>query len=146
MLSFCGQRLPLGFSSSISIQAVDYQSQASLATAFKGQDAIIEAFNPAAAEYQKKVVDAAIDAGVQQLITPDFSSDTFNEYAEGLIIFEPKIKAQKHLEMRAREGKLAWTAIVVGAFYDWGEFSVCARLFCSSKVDAPAQSNGRIDQ
>lgn len=97
---------------------VDYQSQASLAAAFKEQDAIVETFNPVAAEYQKNVVEAAIKVGVQHLITPDFSSDTFNEHAEELIIFEPKIKAQKCLEMRAREAKVAWAAVIVGAFYD----------------------------
>jgi hypothetical protein len=41
------------------------------------------------------VVEAAIKVGIQHLIAPDSSSETFNEHVEELIIFELKIKAQK---------------------------------------------------
>jgi len=53
------------------------------------------------------VVEAAIKVGVQHLIAPDSGSETSNEHVEELIIFEPKIKAQKYLEVRAREAKVA---------------------------------------
>ncbi|KAL1876348.1 hypothetical protein VTK73DRAFT_9527 [Phialemonium thermophilum] len=42
-------------------------------------DAVVEAFNPAASVYQGVIVRAEIVAGVSHLITPDFSSNTFNE-------------------------------------------------------------------
>lgn len=67
-----------------------------------------------------KILTAAVAAGVQHIISPDFSSDTFNSHASELYIFEPKLKAQKELEAFAAEGKLTWTAIIPGAFFDWG--------------------------
>ena len=75
------------------------------------------------------MVEAAIKVGAQHLITPDFSSETSNEHVEEPFIFEPKIKAQKYLEVRAREAKVAWTTVIVGAFYDWGEWSsLCSAI------------------
>lgn len=66
------------------------------------------------------ILAAAVAEGVKHIITPDFSSDTFNSHAAELLIFEPKLKAQKELEAIAAKGKLTWTAIIPGAFYDWG--------------------------
>lgn len=100
--------------------SVDYGSPESLKNAFRGQDAVIEAFNPNAAMFQEQIVQAAIDAGVQHLITPDFSSDTFNQNVEELLIFEPKLKAQRLLESAAERHGLNWTAIITGPFFDWG--------------------------
>lgn len=75
------------------------------------------------------MVEAAIKVGAQHLITPDFSSEISNEHVEELIIFKPKIKAQKYLEVRAREAKVAWTTVIVGAFYNWGEWSsLCSAI------------------
>ncbi|KAE9376193.1 NAD(P)-binding protein [Stipitochalara longipes BDJ] len=101
-------------------KVADYDSISSLEAAFKDQDAVVESFNPAAAASQNNILAAAVAAGVKHIITPDFSSDTFNPHAAGLLIFEPKLKAQKELEAVAAEGKLTWTAIIPGAFYDWG--------------------------
>ena len=96
---------------------------------FKEQDAIVEAFNPAAVEYQKKRGWSRHQDRIPASHHAYFSSDTSNEHAEELIIFEPKIKAQKYLEMRARKANIVWTAIIVGAFYDWGEwFSLCSAI------------------
>ncbi|KAJ5925573.1 hypothetical protein N7454_008212 [Penicillium verhagenii] len=98
---------------------VDYGSPESLKQAFSGQDAIIEAFNPKVAVFQEQIVQAATDAGVRHIITPDFSSDTFNPNVEELLIFEPKLKAQRILESAAEKHGLNWTAIITGPFFDW---------------------------
>ena len=84
---------------------------------------MIEAFNPAAAALQGVIIDAAIEAGVKHIITPDFACDTFCEHAGNLRIYDPKIEAQKHLEERLKGGKtkLKWTAVITGGWYDWGE-------------------------
>ena len=102
------------------VHDVDYESSPSLEKAFAGQDAIVEAFNPAVAIHQERIVRAAISAGVRHLLTPDFSSDTFNPHVEELKIFEPKRRAQAVLESAARGSNLHWTAIIVGPFFDWG--------------------------
>lgn len=109
--------LPPGISSRLA----DYNERSSLKDALQGQDAIIEAFNPAAAAMQHVIVQAAIDAGIVHLITPDFSCDTFNPNMPELMVFEPKIRAQAELErlVAASSGALSWTAVIVGPWYDW---------------------------
>ncbi|KAH6866256.1 hypothetical protein B0T10DRAFT_502680 [Thelonectria olida] len=99
-----------------------YDDLPALTTALQGQHAVVEAFNPAAAVHQGTIVQAALAAGVTHLITPDFSSDTFNPHAHELLIFEPKRQAQQELEelVASSERALAWTAIIVGGLYDWG--------------------------
>ncbi|KAH8653622.1 ankyrin repeat-containing domain protein [Xylariales sp. PMI_506] len=93
----------------------------SLVAALESQHAVIEAFNPAAASNQGLIIQACIAAGVKHLITPDFSSDTFNPYVNELMIFEPKRQAQLALEeaVGSSAGAISWTAIIVGAWYDW---------------------------
>ncbi|KAM0511832.1 hypothetical protein ACHAPE_009508 [Trichoderma viride] len=109
--------LPPGISSKLA----DYNDRASLKDALQGQDAIIEAFNPSAAAMQHMIVQAAIDAGIVHLITPDFSCDTFNPNIPELMVFEPKIQAQAELErlVAASNGTLSWTAVILGPWYDW---------------------------
>jgi uncharacterized protein YbjT (DUF2867 family) len=111
---------PAGPSAEVKAIVVDYESHKSLEEAFRGQDAIVEAFNPAVAKYQEAIVQAAITAKVRHIITPDFSTDTFNLNADELQIFEPKRRAQKVLESYAATGAISWTAIIAGPFFDWG--------------------------
>lgn len=106
----------------IQVKTVVYDDVIAVTAALKGQDAVIEAFNPSAAAYQDTIVKASLAAGVSHLITPDFSSDTFNPHVDEILIFEPKRKAQHELERLVRESgdKLSWTAVIVGGWYDWG--------------------------
>ncbi|KAH8811222.1 hypothetical protein F5884DRAFT_876375 [Xylogone sp. PMI_703] len=103
------------------VKTADYSSLPSLTDALQGQDALIEAFNPSASAAQSIIVQAALAADVAHLITPDFSCDTFNPNIGELRVFEPKIQAQKELErlVATSDGKLAWTAVIIGPWYDW---------------------------
>ncbi|KAL6831556.1 hypothetical protein V8C40DRAFT_156232 [Trichoderma camerunense] len=107
--------------SGVDSRSADYESVESLGEALRDQDAIIEAFNPAAATSQQVIVQAALSAGVTHLITPDFSCDTFNPHMRELLIFEPKIQAQEELERIISEsgGALSWTAVIMGPWFDW---------------------------
>lgn len=102
-------------------RVADYSNIAGMTAALQGHDALIEAFNPAAAAYQGLIVKAAIAAGVKHIITPDFSGDTFNTNIDEILIFDVKKRAQQQLEdtIVASSGNLSWTAIVVGPWYDW---------------------------
>ena len=108
------------FPPSVSVKTAELEHISSLTAAFSGQDAIIEAFNPAAAPLQINVIEAALQSGVKHIITPDFSSDTFHPNAPELKIFEPKIVAQRLLEENLKGSGIRWTAIVTGPFLDWG--------------------------
>ncbi|KAI0435249.1 hypothetical protein F5Y09DRAFT_349637 [Xylaria sp. FL1042] len=105
----------------VTYKVSSYDDPATLTDALQNQDAVIEAFNPAAAINQSVIVQASLMAGVKHLVTPDFSSDTFNPHVDDLKIFEPKRQAQRVLEaaVESSNGALSWTAIIVGAWYDW---------------------------
>ncbi|OTA08142.1 hypothetical protein A9Z42_0090990 [Trichoderma parareesei] len=106
----------------VTIKTSSYNDLDTLTHVLQGQDALVEAFNPAAAAHQGVIVRAALAAGVKRLITPDFSTDSFSPHAAEVRIFEPKHKAQRELEsLTAAPGcTLTWTAIVLGAWFDWG--------------------------
>jgi putative NADH-flavin reductase len=106
---------------SVTIKTADLGNFSSLVAAFAGQDAVVEAFNPIAANFQVNVVEAALQSSVKHIITPDFGSDTVHENAKELRIFEPKVKAQKVLEESLKGSGIRWTAIIPGPFFDWGE-------------------------
>jgi uncharacterized protein YbjT (DUF2867 family) len=116
------------FPSSVSIQAADLSSIDSLKIAFNDKDAVVEAFNPAGTRYQADIVDAALQCGIKHIITPDFSSDTFNAHADELKIFAPKLEAQRLLEEKVKGSEMKWTAIMTGSFFDWGEFRFTGHL------------------
>ncbi|UKZ72707.1 hypothetical protein TrVFT333_000341 [Trichoderma virens FT-333] len=106
----------------VTVKQSSYNDLETLTETLKGQDALVEAFNPAAAEHQSIIVRAALAAGVRRLITPEFSTDSFSTHAAEIRIFEPKQKAQKELEeLTSAPGcTLSWTAIIPGAWFDWG--------------------------
>ncbi|KFZ12985.1 hypothetical protein V501_03939 [Pseudogymnoascus sp. VKM F-4519 (FW-2642)] len=105
----------------VTVKTAAYDNIAGLASALRGQHAVIEAFNPAAASSQSDIVQASIAAGVAHLITPEFSTNSFNEHADDMKIFEPKRRAQRELEaaVSSSDGAISWTAVIVGGWYDW---------------------------
>ncbi|KAK7437202.1 hypothetical protein CaCOL14_000094 [Colletotrichum acutatum] len=109
--------LPAGVHARLS----DYSNVEALTKVLEGQDAIVEAFNPAAASYQTNILQAALAAGVRHIVTPDFSGNTFHPNAKETLIFDPKLTAQRELERIVAEsnGLLSWTAIITGPWYDW---------------------------
>ena len=117
------------FPPNVKTAVVDYANHNQLVELFKQHDVVIEAFNPAAAALQPAIVDAAIEAGIKHLITPDFACDTFNEHARDLLIYDVKIDAQVELEKRIKEkgSAMKWTAIITGGWYDWGQLSLPLR-------------------
>lgn len=106
--------------SSVERVVVDFHSTDSLAKAFFQKHAVVEAFDPSVAVHQERVLKAAVDAGVQHIITPDFSSNTFNTHIDELMLFEPKRKAQAVLESFCKNSPLHWTAIITSPWFDWG--------------------------
>ncbi|KAK1470505.1 hypothetical protein CCUS01_06270 [Colletotrichum cuscutae] len=109
--------LPAG----VHVRSSDYSNIEALTQALGGQDAVVEAFNPAAASYQANILQAASATGVRHIITPDFSGNTFHPNAKDALIFGPKLTAQRELERVVAEsnGSLSWTAIITGPWYDW---------------------------
>ncbi|KAK1634535.1 hypothetical protein BDP81DRAFT_378896 [Colletotrichum phormii] len=132
-------------SAGVSGRVSDYSDVEALTTALKGQDAIVEAFNPAAASYQTNILQAALATGVRHIITPDFSGNTFHPNAEEALIFNPKLLAQRELERIVDEsnGSLSWTAIISGPWYDW---TIERGIFWINKEERTITRYGSGDQ
>ncbi|CAH0045658.1 unnamed protein product [Clonostachys solani] len=133
------------YPSDLVVKRAAYDDFDSLVAILRGHHAIVEAFNPAAAEMQTTIVKAALAAGVSHLITPDFSSDTFNPHASEIMIFGPKLKAQKELERltSSPDCPLSWTAIITNGWYDW---AIDVGVFWINKVDRTISRFGSGDQ
>ncbi|TVY89116.1 Isoflavone reductase-like protein, partial [Lachnellula willkommii] len=97
----------------------DY-SEASLAAAFKGQDAVVSALGAAGMGEQLKIIDAAAAAGVQRYLPSEYGSNTQNAKATGLVpAFGFKVGVIERLRGLEAKG-LSWTAIETGPAFDWG--------------------------
>jgi saccharopine dehydrogenase-like NADP-dependent oxidoreductase len=59
------------FPSGVKTATLDYADHQQLVDLLSKHDVVIEAFNPAAASLQGAIVDAALEAGIKHLITPD---------------------------------------------------------------------------
>ncbi|KAK3485375.1 uncharacterized protein B0T23DRAFT_46476 [Neurospora hispaniola] len=98
---------------------VDYSSPSSLASAFQGQDAVVSTIATGAVQEQKKVIDAAIEAGVKRFVPSEFGVHTRKEGVEktrlgGLL--EGKRAVVDYLI--GKEGDISWTGLSTGLFFD----------------------------
>ncbi|KAH9959901.1 hypothetical protein BJV74DRAFT_954604 [Russula compacta] len=111
------------FPAGVKVVQIDYSSRASLVSAFKGQDAVVVTIgnhNPALLEQiQTAVVDAAVEAGVSHIIPSNFGGDLASHRNP---VVEFKLRVEEHLEKLSSEGKISYTAIGTGIFFDWGEW------------------------
>ncbi|KAF2810515.1 isoflavone reductase [Mytilinidion resinicola] len=107
------------FPSEVKVIKVDYTDASALASALKGQDAVISVLATAAGAVQPKIIDAAIAAGVKRFIPTEFGSDTASADVRAIVpAFEGKKAVVDYLKNREKE--ISWTALVTGPFFDWG--------------------------
>lgn len=94
----------------------------------KNIDALIITIAGSHVESQKKLIDAAFKAGVKRVMPADFGScDSADEKTNEIL---PLMKGKKvvrdyllSLQDQEREdgmGKLTWTSLITGHFFDWG--------------------------
>ncbi|KAH6722881.1 hypothetical protein BKA61DRAFT_500897 [Leptodontidium sp. MPI-SDFR-AT-0119] len=101
---------------SIKVFQTDY-SEASLAQACKGQDAIVSTMSALATMTQAKIIDAAILNGVKRFIPSDFGLNT-----PDIVVSTTKPKKQilDYLDERASQNlDFTWTAIGAAPLFDW---------------------------
>ncbi|KAI4269330.1 MAG: hypothetical protein L6R38_007503 [Xanthoria sp. 2 TBL-2021] len=109
------------FPSEVKVQSVDdsYPSD-QLVAVLKGQDAVINLLPPMSVEQHNSIADAAAEAGVKRFIPSEFGSDTTSPKIVELVpIFGNKTAITNYLKTKESSG-LSWTAVVNGAFFDWG--------------------------
>jgi len=106
------------FPSEAHVIKTDY-SPDSLASAFKGQDAVISIVGNEGFAEQAKIIDAAVRAGVKRFIPSEFGSDTASETVRGIVpIFNGKKQVVDYLKSKESD-TFSWTALITGPFFDW---------------------------
>ncbi|KKP06459.1 hypothetical protein THAR02_01417 [Trichoderma harzianum] len=109
------------FPDNVKVVDVDFESVDSLTAALAGQDALVSTVGTEGlGEQQKKLVDAAVAAGVKRFIPSEFGCDLTNELAAKLPVFQPKIGVARYLEEKAKTTPLTYTFAYSGPFFDWG--------------------------
>ena len=108
------------FPPSVKVARVDYDSSESLTQALQGQDALVSTLASLAVSTQKKVIDAAVAAGVKRILPSEFGSNDLHSKTRGYPVYKPKTEIQEYLVKLAEEGKLTYTFIITGPFLDWG--------------------------
>lgn len=100
------------------------EPQETLIEALKGQDALVLAFAGSSTTQSKTLIDAAINAGVKHIIPADFGScDSSDPRSLELVpLFKEKKKVRDYLISHEGQGKgkMSWTSIVTGHFFDYG--------------------------
>ncbi|KAI9719176.1 MAG: hypothetical protein M1828_006269 [Chrysothrix sp. TS-e1954] len=93
-----------------------------IVTAFQGVDAVVVVCAGSNSELQIRLADAAVDAGVDTLIPPDFGScDSNSPRALELVpLYRHKKAVREHLQRLSEHTRLSWTSIVCGHFFDYG--------------------------
>ncbi|GAQ10102.1 uncharacterized protein ycf39 [Aspergillus lentulus] len=101
---------------------VDYSSLESLTSALSGHDVVVNTLGAIPRDIHLRLVDAAVAAQVQRFIPSEFGSDTTNENAAKLPVYQDKVAVQKYLQEKSKEsgGKFSYTIQINGPFLDWG--------------------------
>ncbi|KAF8859284.1 NmrA-like family protein [Acephala macrosclerotiorum] len=109
----------------IKVFQTDY-SEASLAEAFKGQDAVVSTISVLGKMVQTKLIDAAVTNGVKRFVPSDYAYKSYDmsEIERLVPVLHQRLKPNKVI-LDYLEGKAAhtpnftWTAIGGGALFDW---------------------------
>ena len=114
------------FPAGVAIHKVDYNSRSELVAALQGIDAIVCAIGATGFGEQKRIIDAAIEAGVQRYLPSEFSSNTMSSKVQELVpAFRPKIEVMEYLRSK-ESATFTWTGICTGPLFDWVS---CPQLF-----------------
>ncbi|KAJ5288854.1 hypothetical protein N7478_001884 [Penicillium angulare] len=94
-------------------------SENDLVSAFQGQDAVISAIGGMGVADQKKIVHAALRAGIKRFIPSEFSVDSLNDAVLQLLpVFQVKRDLIEYLKTKQSDG-LTWTGIATSGLLDW---------------------------
>lgn len=107
------------------IRKVNYDNKESLVDAMKGQDALIITLKPMSPpDTQTKLMDAAVEAGVEYVMPNEYGVDASNEsLANDTMVGAAVIDARQYME-KIGKGKTLWLSLVCGFWY---EFSLAGK-------------------
>ena len=106
------------FRETITVHRTDYE-ETSLTEIFRDFDAIVSVVATFSTDQQKTIVDAAIKAGVKRFLPSEYGIDTSSsQLAEVVSMARGKQETVAYLKTKETT-QLSWTALCVGAFFDW---------------------------
>ncbi|PVH88306.1 NAD(P)-binding protein [Cadophora sp. DSE1049] len=108
------------FPPDVKVVKVDYADLESLTAAVSGQDALVSAIATLAISSQKRLIDAAVKAGVKRVIPSEFGCDLKNPQTRTLPVYAAKVEMEEYLDALAVKGVLSYTLVYNGPFLDWG--------------------------
>ncbi|KAK5694963.1 hypothetical protein LTR17_024735 [Elasticomyces elasticus] len=97
----------------------DYPFQ-ELVEAFRGQNAVVSAIASSGAGVQKRMITAAVEAGVKRFIPAEFGGSPTHPRARELL---PMFGVQDEIIALLRSHQstgISWSALAPGPFFDWG--------------------------
>ncbi|TFB02992.1 Isoflavone reductase-like protein [Trichoderma ghanense] len=107
------------FPSDVTVYKSDF-TESDLQSAFKGQDVVISALGATGLGEQKKLVDAAIGAGVKRFLPSEFSSSSQDAAVLQLLpLFSQKSELIEYLKTQ-QSAEFSWTGIATSLLFDWG--------------------------
>lgn len=116
------------FPNGVAVRKVDFSVEA-LAEAFAGHEAVISVLGAAAFDQQKKLVNAALRAGVQRFFPSEYSASSQDKAVQELLpLFGLKSELIEYLKSKEAEG-LSWTGIAPSGLFDWVSHSNLIYLF-----------------
>jgi len=114
---------PTDYPASVKVASVDDSfAVADLVPIFRGQDAVVVTIKGTQVDIQKRLADAAVQAGVQRFIPADFGScDSSSPHAQDCVpLFANKTELRSYLTQLAEGNEgFTWSSIVCGHFFDW---------------------------
>jgi uncharacterized protein YbjT (DUF2867 family) len=108
------------FPSNLTIHRVaDNYPESELLLAFTGQDVVISTIATVNTGLQRRIIDAAVKAGVRRFVPSEFGSDTRNEKAVAILpqFLAGKRETVEYLKTKEEQG-LTWSAFVTGPFLE----------------------------
>jgi hypothetical protein len=113
------------------LAVVDITSSSSLVSAFKGQDAVVNAIGHTGVELQDSIADAAVEAGVKLYIPSLFGMyvDHTSPCLERLEALPLKtlhvaLNHGRYLDKLRDDGKLNVTIVRAAGFFEWGKCQI----------------------
>ncbi|PVG04258.1 NAD(P)-binding protein [Serendipita vermifera] len=107
----------------VKLVRANFDNHDEVVAALKGNEAVVITVGRSAGDLftaQKKLIDAAIDAGVQRIIPSHFGGDTESASSGTQMMYAAQIKVINYVKEKAAEGKITWTSVMTGPWLDFG--------------------------
>ncbi|EIN05894.1 NAD(P)-binding protein [Punctularia strigosozonata HHB-11173 SS5] len=114
---------PSGIPAGVTARRVDYDSVASLTAALRDVDGVVSTVGGGALSGQKKIIDAAVAAGVQRFLPSEFGNDLQQPAVRALPVYASKVEVQEYLEKASATSSLTYAVVNCGPFLNCGIYT-----------------------